>query len=246
LYSAWFAEDRETVVMPVGTSTDVMQTLETFKSGIAISAANATAIVDRDEWSEDHLQTLRDKGVYVLRVSEAEALLCLEGVFCAAAAHLGYKPDDKWAAFQVAGRKKYQEPALLHKQALARARREARRQLAAAADDVKTHMDYAAVRSAFVSALSPDNWSFDPASLLDAERELLEAAQDARSWDDFLALFPGKPIAEAAAATLGLASVDAYRTLVVSAVANAEKHPDTSARVVEALTPHLPSRTASA
>nr|WP_272886900.1 AAA family ATPase [Phenylobacterium aquaticum] len=89
VYGAWF-QSPGSVVVPVGSCTEVRQAVSVFKANPLIANAVPLGVVERDYWPESYLTKLSADGLHVLPAHEIEGLLCLRAVAEAVAAHVAF------------------------------------------------------------------------------------------------------------------------------------------------------------
>lgn len=214
LYMAWF-RGPDTAVIPLGSSTAVIRSAETFAESKLVSGMQAVGIIDRDYWPERFLDKLPDV-VKPLGVHELENLLCLRSVFTAVAKHLG-KAESEALYESFIGRAKDQfAGGFLNKQISERFRRRCENEFNTALNALSVNEDIGEMAKSHIEELNPNKWATSPTELLSEERARLEEAL-ASDEVEFLRYFPGKTFIYFAAEALGMGR-DSYVQLICSAL----------------------------
>lgn len=240
LLRAWFS-GRETVVVPVGSCHQVMRCVSAFRRTSLVAGVEAVGLIDRD-YHADALLGALPEGVAALGVHEVESLYCIKGVFLAVASATKHAdPDAAFAEFVGKAHATARNDHLLNKTAIERVKARIAPHLEALLADVKSHVDVAQLEKNLVDRLQPQAWSFDPKVVLAEEVARLRTADLVASHDEFLRLFPGKPILDRAAEALGV-EADVYRRLANGALSEPESKEPSALRlaVVGAWSQHLP------
>ena len=203
IYSAWFA-GHETAVVPVETGDNAVQCARTYAESTLVAGVEALAIIDRDYWPDEYLDSLPSY-ITALSVHELENLLCLKDVFAAIATHLGRSDDEANILYQsfIDEAKSKFNGTLLHKQISERYRRRCKKIFDSAMNALNVTNDLEADKTNHVRALDLSTRDTDPAILFDEEKKRLEEALSSDE-DQFLRLYPGKVFVKDAARKLGL------------------------------------------
>lgn len=243
LYSAWFS-GRDTVVIPVGGSGELLRCTRAFGRPELVTGVTSVGIIDRDCWPDQYISSLPDT-VHPLPVHEVENLLCLRGVFNAVAHHHAIPEEEvssRYAAFLQGARGLFRG-SLLSKQISERFRTRCEHEFKSVVRGVEVGDDLTTVQAAHVAALSPARWPIDPEALFSDQRQLVEHAVSA-SEEEFLRVLPGKAFWKHAAEELGL-HAQAYLGLVCGALRGEEplRSSALGQQLEECLTNYLPPRT---
>ncbi|MFC4102885.1 AAA family ATPase [Paenibacillus xanthanilyticus] len=214
LYSKLF-EDQGTLVVPVGSCTEVIKCVEVFNSGQIIQGMTARGIIDRDYWPEEYFSSSNlPPNIFPLKVHEFENLFILPEVFTCVCNQLGEdSPEQKYNQFVERTKEYFQRPK--SKEILERARKRFEFHSVKLLNELRHHPDLDSLKENFVSALKPENWAIDPSLIFKEERERIEKSlEQAASIEDFLKFLPGKPMIQKAAEVLGM-SKERYIQIVL-------------------------------
>jgi AAA domain, putative AbiEii toxin, Type IV TA system/Protein of unknown function (DUF4435) len=216
LYAAWFFA-RDTAVVPVGSSRDVIRCATAFAESKLVAGLKAVGIIDRDYWPDAFREALPGS-VTSLPVHEIENLLCSWEIFSGVARHLsvaGEIAKERYAEFirKAAGTF---TGGLLNKQISERFRRRCEYHFRSALNKLAVTDDLARMRAGHTAALRPDAWGVQPEDLFAEEATIVERALQGGG-EDFLRVFPGKVFINHAAGALGI-SLDRYVSLIASAL----------------------------
>jgi hypothetical protein len=236
LYGAWF-RGRDTVARAVGSCEMVQRCTDGLsQSGIA-HALQAQGIIDGD-FHSDAFRTSRPSNIHILRVHEAESLICLPDVVEAVAKHLGRTFDSRaYAESLTTSITASDRHRVIIERWKSRIEPELRGLTRTISNRAKPIDDLLAEVG---DIFEQSNWTFLPTDILKEEKVRVE---EATAIEDVLAVMPGKAFIAVAASTVGQ-STEAYKDLVVAALV-AKEGPllQIGAEVEAALAPHLPSRT---
>ena len=200
---------------------------------------DAFGIIDGDFHPEEFSKAL-PQGLHMLPVHEVESLFALPAVVAAVCKHLGadFDPgklpakstvsDDQANAVMLSRWKRRLEPRL--------------EGLLSSFDG--RGKDGVQIASEMPAIFDHTNWSFSPAQFLTDEAAAVSSARAGSDVIEFLRVFPGKQMLPVAALVAELRP-DAYRRLVVQAVAGTLGNDTLTAEIVAALEPMLPARFAS-
>ena len=246
IYGAWF-QNPDTVVVPVGSCTDVERAVHVFAENPIIANASALGIVDRDYWSDARITSMMAEGLHVLPTNEIEGLLCLGPVATAVMTHLGKSAGEiaqLYNAFEANVRAGL-NPAFVNRQILERAKREMELRLLGLTNGANPNQDRAITRSNLVAQADVTNVVPDVGALFDTNATKVDQVV-AQSAQEFLAVLPGKFCFGILCATLGVTQ-DNYSGLVTKALSQPDTLGDASfevlrAALIAALAAHLPPR----
>ena len=244
VYGAWF-QSPDTVVVPVGSCTEVRQSVSVFAANPIIANANAIGIVERDYWPEDHLTKLQSEGLHVLPANEIEGLLALPSVAAAIAGHLGIQNSTAlYADFETAVRNRY-IGIELNKQILERAKREVDCKLVGLANAANPAADLAVTKSDFVAKINLTRAIPAVDDLFDGHQQHVSNAL-AGSASEFLKVLPGKACLALLCEKFGI-SRERYISLITQALSQPDTDGDPALEtlrqnLIAALNPFLPSR----
>ncbi|PZO60804.1 MAG: hypothetical protein DCF15_01355 [Phormidesmis priestleyi] len=84
----------EFLIIPVGSCTQVIQSVKAFKSNSQLHHLDVYGIVDRDRRTEQEIEALRKKSVFVLGVAEVENLFCTRQILECISNHLGRNAEE--------------------------------------------------------------------------------------------------------------------------------------------------------
>lgn len=245
VYGAWF-QAPESVIVPVGSCSEVQQAVAVFKANPLIANAVPLGLVERDYWPVSHLDKLTADGLSVLPAHEIEGLLCLPGVAEAVATHLA--APEFAATYQKFEQeiRQYFHGVRLNKLALERAKRDVDCRLVGLANSANPSPDAAQTRLNFTQTVDLGRAVADVGALFDEHLSLATTAL-AGPFLEFLKIFPGKDCLAVLCRNLGVTK-EAYLNLIVRALTQPDSGGDPAlealrSALVTALRPHLPSRT---
>lgn len=240
LYNAWF-NGQDTVVRSVGSSEMVLRCVDALgNSGIANSLESA-GIIDRDFHPDTFLAALPNS-LHVLDVHEVESIFCLPSVVSAVAKHLGKVLDP--AAYKTKLGTAISESDR-RKIVLERWKRRLEPNLEGLVSSVSSKTkSIEDIGQDIPEIFDHSKWSFSPEKILAEEKARVDASFPNGSVDAILQLASGKKLLALAAGSVGL-NVDAYKTLIVSALKPGEDEAlvKLGQSLEAALAPHLPART---
>lgn len=199
LYDALLARDGFQVVA-VGSCANVEQCVEALRDAKIVRGGEALGLVDRDFWSAERIVGLKNKGVHAIEVHEVESLYLLQPCFEKVAAHVGAATDCSHAEFIRQAREFAQQDVV--RVATERAKQRLFSELSHHIHKVPI-TSHADARKGLVDAIATRLAGVDAGKIFDEEERLVEAALRA-SVEDFLAVFPSKPLVGLAARMLGL------------------------------------------
>ena len=239
LYHAWF-NGVDTVVHPVDNSQRVLRCVDALSNTSVTQSLEAIGIIDRDYRSDRFLESL-PRGVHALRVHEVESLFAIPGVVEAVASHIEHSFD----------------PATYHSELVRSVTSEERVRVilerwkarveplvvGVIAESRARHQSVDDLIAALPAIFDTHNWSFSPQTVLQQERDRVDAALGAGDSDEFLAVMPGKPLLSVAARYLGM-NVPTYRDLIISSIrASGGSSPGRLRdRIVSVIQDYLPAR----
>ncbi len=243
-YTAWFRSP-QTVVVPVGSCEEVRRTFATFTSTDVIKNANPIAVIERDYWSEDYLDTLKKEGMHVLPAHEVEGLVSMRPIALAVANHLAVTNfDNRYDVFEQNVRKQFVGISL-NKTILERAKREIDIRLLGLPNKAHPDKDLASTKGNLVTAVDLSRAVPDVGALFDRHSAIVTDAI-AGSWEKFLPILPGKACFNTLVDSLGLKQ-ETYLNLINEALL-LDDTDDKAAlhrlriELVVALTPLMPPR----
>lgn len=244
-YSAWF-KDRDTAVIPVGPSSDVVRCTVAFGKDQVVQGGEAIGVIDRDYWPDRYLDALPNS-VWVLGVHELENLYCQEAVYRALGEHCCIEPtqlDSRYAEFRRRGREKFNGK-LLNKQIAERFKQRCFGMFERHMHQVKILEDVTAMATSHADAARAAGWQVPPEDIFEEERLLVQSAlvgPDA----EFHRVLPGKVLLSMAATTLGLTR-ERYHGIICAALSGKHENLQAAGQKIEAaLANYLPPRSAEA
>lgn len=236
IYGAWF-NGRDTVVRSVGSCEMVMRCTDGLIESKVASSLSALGIIDGDFHSDGFLTSRRPE-MHILKVHEAESLICLPAVVAAVAKHQGKTFD---AADYTKKISEKVRDADRHRVIIERWKNVIEPELLGLTRKVSNKSKPVdELLSEVTDVFDQTNWSFSPTTLLEAEKLTVEAATTSEA---ILRLLPGKALVSVAAKLVGQ-QADAYKDLIAAALVATEGPLLPLGKDLEmALKPFLPART---
>lgn len=216
LYSAWF-DSRDTVVVPVGSGYDVVRNAKTFSQSNLVAGVEAIGIIDRDYWPDNYFDSLHDS-IKILPFHEIENILCLRGVFTAAAIHLNFPKGEVNKLYDsfLEKSKSIFVGEILTKEVSLRFRRRCEHEFRTSINSLHLSDTLSKLETQHVQAINSVDWATGPKTLFSEEQiRIQNAISD--TGNDFIKLMPGKNILGLAASSLGI-SVSKYEELISSSL----------------------------
>ena len=187
-------------VVAVGSCANVEQCVDALRDAKIVRGGEALGLVDRDFWFADRIAALQTKGVHAIEVHEVESLYLLQPCFDAVAAHVGALTDGLYAEFIRQAREQAQRDVV--RVATERAKQRIFSEVSRHIDKVPLTSP-ADARKGLVDAIANRLAGVDAGKIFDEEEKFVEAARSA-SVEEFLAVFPSKPLVGLATRMLGL------------------------------------------
>lgn len=244
-YSAWF-KDRDTAVVPVGPSSDVVRCTVAFGKDKVVQGGEALGVIDRDYWPDTYLDALPNS-VWVLGVHELENLYCLEAVYRALGEHLCIERsqlDGRYAEFRRRGRGQF-SGMLLNKQISERFKQRCSGAFERHMHQAQILEDVTGMAASHADAARASGWQVPPEDIFEQERLLVQSALDG-SDAEFHRVLPGKVLLTMAATTLGI-TAERYHGIICAALSGKHENLQPAGQKIEAaLAEHLPPRSAEA
>ena len=237
LYASWFS-GADTVVRSVGSCQRVLRCSDALSSTHISTSLTAVGVIDSDYWSNAFRENLPE-GVHMLSVHEVESLYCVEGVVSAVCTHLG-RPLDSYAYLQAL--RNTVADTQINGIAIDRWKAAIEPKLSSLVSGVVSRKQAVGdLITDLPNVFDHTSWTFNPAEILQDEKDYTDRMIRSGSIDDLLLVAPGKQMVSVAARQCGLQPVD-YRTLVRAALSKNSPSERLTQEVVAALTPLLPPR----
>ena len=219
LYTAWF-NSRDIAVVPVGPGKDVVRCATTFSESTLISGLEVIGIIDCDYWPKKYIDEL-PKEIFVLPVHEVENVFCLKEIVLAVAEHLGN--DDKsssaiYEEFMSEAVTRFKGK-VLNKQILERYKRKFVYEVNAMLNQLDVLEDIDAMQTQQASVVGSSDYMKELSGLFSHEKTLMETALS--NPDEFIKLFPGKPVISIVAKKLKIEK-EAYVDLICNSLTSKE------------------------
>ena len=240
-FSSWFS-DPETVVVPVGSCDQVVQSAMAFANSSLVTGMTCMGIVDRDYWPDSYLSHLCEP-VHVLPLHELESLLCLKDVFQGIASHQAIDADQiesLYSSAVIEEKSTFRDGKLCHL-VNERVKKRLERELLPILNSLGGSNSLPELREKYLGTadLLKDDLSIP--SMFDEERKAVEQALASTEESTYLQLLPGKGFEGTLAKAVGL-SRSSYEHLICRALAateNSDLRP-LGDRLRSALGSHLP------
>ena len=200
-FSSWYNCPR-TAVIPVGGCEIVRKCVEVFNSNHATKNVTAHGHIDRDDWSDDILNS--QPKVRPLPINEIEGIIRFEPVFKALAVYQGFDDGDARFTRMLDAARTAVKGTILNKHALNRAKLVLELKQQAMRNAVKPNADFALMRTAYLAAVTTPT---DADAILTAEIATLNAALGS---NDLLLKFPSKTYHAAFTPQIGLNAEKAF------------------------------------
>ena len=214
-YSSWF-QNKETIVIPVGSCSEVIQCTLAFNNNEIINGVSALGIIDRDYWGDYYFSKI-PKEVFVLPFHEIENLYCNKDVYIAIASYLNIGSDkeieDKYNNFIIKAKEIF-KGGLLNRQIVERFKKRCENQIPLALNNLPMSNDLNQLKKQYLSTMVD---LIDHQSIF--EEEEARVAQSLNSDEEFLKIMPGKSFYAKAAESLGV-NPDVYKNLIISSLKN--------------------------
>jgi len=242
LLEAWFSNTNMKVTS-VGGCDRVIACFDAVKTGKVMGSIEPIGVVDRDDRSEDEIQTLEKRGLFVLPISELESLACLKGVFFAVGKHLRKTQSKIDDAFNKATKSIRNELGkIMHLRILQRCKDRINWKSTSQINSISKNPDLAALKQEFCGKIGIINKEMEPAEVFNEENDKLQNALNA-DWSEILKLFPGKSYIKPIASELGFTTKAHYLQLITNGLQPGFENTKIFREdLIKALEPFLPNR----